>query len=121
MGVLLITHNLAVVAEVADRVAVMYAGEIVEAASAHELFENPRHPYTQGLLRSIPMIDRPTDYLHVIPGRPPDLTQALVSCPFVPRCPYAIARCETDHPELRPEPGNAAHELRCWNPHPFDE
>ncbi|MGH2749539.1 MAG: ABC transporter ATP-binding protein [Actinomycetota bacterium] len=120
MGVLLITHNLAVVGEVADRVAVMYAGEIVETAPAQELFDNPRHPYTQGLLRSIPIVDRQREYLHMIPGRPPDLTREIVGCPFAPRCPYA-SRGKTDHPELKPEPGNAAHEVRCWNPHPFDE
>src|SRR5215470_13453274 len=95
MGVLLITHNLAVVREVADRVAVMYAGEIVELAPAEELFEHPRHPYTQGLIRSMPK-PRRVERLHVIPGRPPDLTVQPAGCPFAPRCPQAIDRCATE-------------------------
>jgi oligopeptide/dipeptide ABC transporter ATP-binding protein len=115
MGVLLITHNLAVVREVADRVAVMYAGEIVELAPTEELFRHPQHPYTQGLLRSIPKARR-VPHLHVIPGRPPDLTKLPAGCPFAPRCPQVIARCESDHPLLEAAPGAPAHRFRCWNP-----
>jgi oligopeptide/dipeptide ABC transporter ATP-binding protein len=114
MGVLLITHNLAVVREVADRVAVMYAGEIVELAPTQELFERPRHPYTQGLIRSMPT-SRRVSHLYVIPGRPPDLTLRPPGCPFAPRCAQVIDRCQTEHPALEPAetPG---HVFRCWNP-----
>jgi oligopeptide/dipeptide ABC transporter ATP-binding protein len=118
MGVLLITHNLAVVREVADRVAVMYAGEIVEIAPTRELFERPRHPYTQGLIRSVPTARR-VSHLHVIPGRPPDLSVTPAGCPFAPRCPQVIDRCTTEHPTLEPAeaPG---HRFRCWNPAEFE-
>jgi oligopeptide/dipeptide ABC transporter ATP-binding protein len=117
MGVLLITHNLAVVREVADRVAVMYAGEIVELAPTEELFERPKHPYTQGLLRSLPGPER-VSHLHVIPGRPPDLTVRAAGCPFAPRCPQVTDRCDAEHPVL--EPADApGHLFRCWNPREF--
>jgi peptide/nickel transport system ATP-binding protein len=119
MGVLLITHNLTVVREVADRVAVMYAGEIVEIAPTERLFEDPRHPYTQGLILSIPT-GRRVSHLHVIPGRPPDLTRRVQGCPFAARCPHVIARCEQEHPRLEPAAsGDDGHAFRCWNPQPF--
>jgi oligopeptide/dipeptide ABC transporter ATP-binding protein len=114
MGVLLITHNLAVVREVADRVAVMYAGEIVELAPTEELFERPRHPYTQGLIRSMPT-QRRVSHLHVILGRPPDLTVQPPGCPFAPRCEQAIDRCTSEHPALE-TPEAPDHAFRCWNP-----
>jgi oligopeptide/dipeptide ABC transporter ATP-binding protein len=118
LAVLLITHNLAVVRQVAHRIAVMYAGEIVEEAPTDELFENPRHPYTQGLLRSIPSIDEERDYLLDIPGRVPDPRLAPPACLFAPRCPFDLARCWQVHPELEAElPG---HRFRCWNPQPFE-
>src|SRR5262249_352421 len=84
------------------RVAVMYAGELVELAPADELFEHPRHPYTQGLIRSMPK-PRRVERLHVIPGRPPDLTVRPAGCPFADRCPQVIAPCRTEHPA--PGPG----------------
>jgi oligopeptide/dipeptide ABC transporter ATP-binding protein len=118
MGVLLITHNLAVVREVADRVAVMYGGEIVESAPTAELFTRPRHPYTQGLIRSLPT-GRRVARLAVIPGRPPDLTRRPPGCPFAPRCPQAIERCEHEHPPLEPAADAPAHAFRCWNPREF--
>jgi oligopeptide/dipeptide ABC transporter ATP-binding protein len=118
MGVLLITHNLAVVREVADRVAVMYGGEIVETAPTAELFERPRHPYTQGLIRSLPTGRRVTR-LAVIPGRPPDLSRRPPGCPFAPRCPYASETCEREHPPLEPAAGAAEHLFRCWHPQEF--
>jgi oligopeptide/dipeptide ABC transporter ATP-binding protein len=96
----------------------MYAGEIVELSPTEELFENPRHPYTQGLIRSIPT-SRRVDRLHVIQGRPPDLTQLPSACPFAPRCEQAIKRCTTEHPDLEPMPGAPDHALRCWNPREF--
>jgi oligopeptide/dipeptide ABC transporter ATP-binding protein len=118
MGVLLITHNLAVVREVADRVAVMYGGEIVESAPTAELFARPRHPYTQGLLRSLPT-GRRVARLAVIPGRPPDLTRRPPGCPFAPRCPQVIERCEREHPSLEPAADVPEHAFRCWNPSEF--
>jgi oligopeptide/dipeptide ABC transporter ATP-binding protein len=118
LAVLLITHNLAVVRQVAHRVAVMYAGEIVEEAPTDELFENPRHPYTQGLLRSIPSIDEERDYLLDIPGRVPDPRLAPPACLFAPRCPFDLARCWQVHPELEAE--LPEHRFRCWNPQPFE-
>jgi oligopeptide/dipeptide ABC transporter ATP-binding protein len=118
LAVLLITHNLAVVRQVAHRVAVMYAGEIVEEAPSDDLFENPRHPYTQGLLRSIPSIEEERDYLLDIPGRVPDPRLPPPACLFAPRCPFDIARCWQTHPDLEPE--TPEHRFRCWNPQPFE-
>ena len=116
LAVLLITHNLAVVSQVADRVAVMYAGEIVEEAPASEIFANPRHPYTQGLLSSIPSAASDSKHLYTIPGRVPDPRVLPPACLFAPRCPYVISRCWHDHPGLEASNG---HLLRCWNPQPF--
>jgi peptide/nickel transport system ATP-binding protein len=118
LAALLITHNLAVVRQVADRVAVMYAGEIVEEASNDEIFENPRHPYTQGLLRSIPSMDEEREYLLDIPGRVPDPRAPPPACLFAPRCPFALNRCWQEHPHLEEESGE--HLLRCWNPQPVE-
>jgi len=116
LAVLLITHNLAVVSQVADRVAVMYAGEIVEEAPASEIFADPRHPYTQGLLSSIPSAAGDRKHLYTIPGRVPDPRVLPPACLFAPRCPYALRRCWQVHPELEAADGRT---LRCWNPQPF--
>lgn len=97
---LLITHDLGVVAELCDRVAVMYAGNIVELAGVKELFGNPLHPYTQGLMRAIPMIDRRMERLETIPGSVPDLIYPPTGCRFHPRCPFAFERCKLEKPEL---------------------
>ena len=99
MAVLLITHNLGLVAEFADRVAVMYAGRIAEEGATVPLFREPRHPYTQGLLRSV--IDLDTMKLYSVPGAPPSLLGESVGCPFVPRCEKRMAVCETVFPEIR--------------------
>ena len=117
MSMLLITHDLAVVAAVADRVAVMYTGEIVEQAPVDELFEDPRHPYTQGLLRALPQVSVKRQRLDPIPGLvpPPQLTPP--GCRFAPRCPHAIDQCWTEHPELSDEVGGRT--FRCFNPQPF--
>jgi oligopeptide/dipeptide ABC transporter ATP-binding protein len=117
MAVLLITHNLAVVAEVAARVAVMYAGETVEQAPTRELFIAPRHPYAQGLLRSLPEGGRRGQPFHVIRGRVPQLDEMPPACRFAPRCPHDIDRCTREHPDLV-EDGDG-RQLRCWNPQPF--
>ena len=111
-SVLLITHDLGVVAGMADRVVVMYAGQIVESAPTRALFARPAHPYTQGLLRSVP---RPSDDAHApltpIPGLPPDLSRPLPGCPFAPRCSRAIDVCHTTAPPL--EVVAPAHQARC--------
>jgi len=117
LSVVLITHNLGVVNEIADRVAVMYAGEIVETGTVAEIFANPRHPYTQGLLKSMPYLKSREKTLHVIPGRVPELWAMPAACRFAARCPNRIQPCVQTHPDLeRIEP---AHELRCYNPTPY--
>jgi peptide/nickel transport system ATP-binding protein len=111
LTILLITHNLSVVAEVCDRVAVMYAGEIVEAAPAHQIFERPRHPYTVGLLGARPRISAVEERLSDIRGRVPDLHDVPSGCRFNPRCFLAAERCRVEKPELRTLA--AGHESRC--------
>ena len=109
LTVLLITHDLGVVAELCDRVAVMYAGTIVETAPVAELFGNPRHPYTQGLLAALPGT---SDTLAPIPGRVPDLLNPPSGCRFHPRCPLAVDRCRAEAPELRGDTRQVAcHEV----------
>ena len=119
---LLITHDMGVVARTSQRVAVMYAGYVVESAPTRRLFAAPRHPYTVGLLASTPRIDRPIEALRPIPGSPPDPTRDLVGCPFAPRCPRRLPVCDTVMPALAPVPGEAppdpAHLVACHNPVP---
>jgi oligopeptide transport system ATP-binding protein len=98
MGLILITHDLGVVADVADRIAVMYAGRIVEQADAFELYARPAHPYTKGLLDSIPRLDQKGETLSAIGGLPPSLTNIPAGCPFNPRCHYAQDICRVDPP-----------------------
>jgi oligopeptide transport system ATP-binding protein len=113
-AVILITHDLGVVAGMTDRVVVMYAGKVVETAPTDELFANPRHPYTLGLLSSVPRLDEQrTSELRTIEGAPPDLLQPPPGCPFMPRCTFARAICRT-MPPLDPVAGNAAHRKACW-------
>jgi oligopeptide transport system ATP-binding protein len=102
MAVLLITHDLGVVCEVADRVTVMYGGRVVETCTADELFDRPGHPYTQALLNSIPQAGAVRSELPVIPGSPPSLHALPVGCSFHPRCGRAQQRCVDFRPELRP-------------------
>ncbi|WP_262508545.1 ABC transporter ATP-binding protein [Streptomyces spongiicola] len=99
-GLVLITHDLGVVADVADRIAVMYAGRIVETAPVHDLYKAPAHPYTRGLLDSIPRLDRKGEELYAIRGLPPNLTAVPPGCAFHPRCPMARDVCRTAEPEL---------------------
>jgi oligopeptide transport system ATP-binding protein len=113
VAMLIITHNLGVVARYADRVNVMYAGKIVERATARELYANPRHPYTLGLLRSVPRLDEPRRArLQPIPGQPPDLSRLPVGCSFAPRCTYVVDRCREQPPPL--EEVATAHVSACW-------
>lgn len=107
MAVLLITHDLGVVEEVAHRVAVCYSGQVVETASCEELFTNPRHPYTRGLLDSIPRLERPVGKLPSIPGTPPSLHEPLPGCPFQPRCSCRIEPCAS-------QPSPVFEGVRCW-------
>lgn len=108
---LLITHDLGIVAELCDRVAVMYAGNIVELADVGELFANPLHPYTKGLMRAIPMLDRKMDRLETIQGIVPDLINPPSGCRFHPRCSFALEKCKTVKPQLL-DVGNG-HTVAC--------
>jgi oligopeptide/dipeptide ABC transporter ATP-binding protein len=101
MAVMYITHDLGVVAETCDRVMVMYAGRIVEKAKVAELFTNPRHPYTQGLMKAIPRLNARRERLYVIKGMVPHFAEMPVGCAFHPRCPYAFRECLERKPELR--------------------
>jgi oligopeptide transport system ATP-binding protein len=112
-AVVIITHNLGVVARYADRVNVMYAGKIVETASAGELYKNPRHPYTIGLLKSVPRLDQARKQkLEVIEGSPPDLINMPEGCPFYARCTYRVERCVAEMPPLMPV--GDKHHAACW-------
>jgi peptide/nickel transport system ATP-binding protein/oligopeptide transport system ATP-binding protein len=117
LATILITHDLGVVAEIADRVLVMYAGRIAEQGTLDEIFYNPQHPYTWGLLGSLTRIDRPQQRrLTQIPGTPPSLVEPPQGCAFRPRCPHAFDRC-TEMPELEARLSEApAHLDRCWLP-----
>jgi len=113
VAMLIITHNLGVVARYADRVNVMYAGRIIERASAAELYATPRHPYTLGLLRSVPRLDEPRRArLAPIEGQPPDVTRLPPGCAFAPRCSYKVERCAETVPPL--EVFSPAHLSACW-------
>jgi oligopeptide/dipeptide ABC transporter ATP-binding protein len=112
MAVLLITHDLGVVAETCDRVVVMYGGEVVETADVEDLFRNPQHPYTQGLLKSIPRLGQASERLYTIEGNVPSIGQFPSGCKFRTRCPKAFAKCE-QHPE-RFATGDAEHTAACW-------
>jgi oligopeptide transport system ATP-binding protein len=102
-AVVLITHDLAVVAGICDRVVIMYAGRVVESGSVREIFRTPRHPYTQGLLRSVPMLTGdPAVDLPAIPGQPPDLERPPPGCAFAERCTHVMERCWREPPQLRP-------------------
>ncbi|MGA9520939.1 MAG: ABC transporter ATP-binding protein [Myxococcaceae bacterium] len=116
-AVLLITHDLGVVAGSADRVAVMYAGRIVEHGPVDEIFARPKHPYTQGLIRSIPRMDSDRRaQLTAIPGQPPDPARLPPGCPFRPRCPVAVDRCGSLRPSLTEVA--ADHRAACWEARP---
>ncbi len=118
-AIILITHDLGVVAEMCDRVAVMYAGEIVEQTDVRSLFADPKHPYTQGLIGSVPTLGLVQPELTTIPGAVPNLIDLPPACRFAPRCrarvELSVPHCEEIHPELRPvEDGQAGHDVRCW-------
>src|SRR6476659_116304 len=113
-SVILITHDLGVVAEIADDIAVMYAGRIVEYGATRDIFYDPQHPYTWGLLGSIPRLDRPKpEKLHSIAGSPPSLINLPQGCKFRPRCPHAFEKC-FEEPELKNRVDDKGHLDRCW-------
>jgi len=114
LAVILVTHDLGVVADIADRVLVMYAGRVVETGTLDQIFYDPRHPYTWGLLGSLTRLDRPRAHrLSQIKGMPPSLLQPPEGCHFRPRCPHAFERC-TEVPALEVRGGERGHEDRCW-------
>ncbi len=116
MGVMLITHDLAVVAQTCSRVVVMYLGQIVEEADVQTLFSEPLHPYTHGLMASIPRLTgQRSSRLYMIPGVVPLLNQIPTGCRFAPRCPYADERCHRQMPDLN-ACGAEGHKVRCWKP-----
>ena len=110
-AVMLVTHDMGVIAETADRVAVMYAGRIVEIGPVREVIQRPSHPYTEGLMASIPALDVRVDRLRQIDGAMPRLTAIPPGCPYNPRCPKVFARCVEDRPGLMPARGTQA---ACW-------
>jgi peptide/nickel transport system ATP-binding protein/oligopeptide transport system ATP-binding protein len=118
MAIVWITHDLGVIAGIADRVMVMYGGQVVEQAPVRELFANPRHPYTRALLQTVPALHGPrAAKLRVIEGQPPILGAAPSSCPFAPRCAHAFDRCRAENP-VRRDVGQG-HDVACfWNPEP---
>jgi oligopeptide transport system ATP-binding protein len=112
LAMIFVTHNLGIVARVCDRVAVMYAGRIVEAGPVTTLFRAPRHPYTRALLESVPRLDETTEWLTAIEGQPPDLAALPPGCAFAPRCPQVMDRCRAEAP---PEfAAGVDHASRCW-------
>jgi len=120
MSIILVTHDLGVVAEMADSVAVMYCGRIVEEAEAHDLFHSPRHPYTEGLLRSLPRVDRDLEDLTPIEGWVPSPFELPEGCRFEPRCPYSTDQCKDLNPDLGVPPTSPqsqnVHRVACFHP-----
>jgi oligopeptide transport system ATP-binding protein len=117
MAVILITHDLGVVAGFSNRVVVMYAGKVVEAGLTRDIFHNPQHPYTKGLLAAVPRLDSRGKRLAPIPGRPPSLLNPPSGCPFWPRCSHAMEVCSLQEPETWIF--EAGHHVNCWLHHPY--
>ena len=112
-AIIMITHDLGVVAEIADDVEVMYAAKVVEQAEVHDLFHRPQHPYTWGLMGSLPRLDADVERLTQIPGQPPSLLRPPTGCRFHPRCPYVMEVCKTTEPRLVPTQRDAEHLQAC--------
>lgn len=116
-AILMITHDLGVVADIADEIAVMYAGEIIEKGPTEEIFYKPEHPYTWALLNSVPRIDKSnTETLYTIEGTIPNMLNPPKGCAFCARCPYAFNICSVKNPDKTRI--NENHEVRCWLTHP---
>jgi oligopeptide/dipeptide ABC transporter ATP-binding protein len=112
VGLIFITHDFGIVAKMCDRVAVMYAGRIVEQGSVRDIFNNPSHPYTEALLASVPKMDEDVDRLYSIEGQPPTLHDLPPGCPFAPRCQYVMDHCREEYP-ARVSVGEG-HFASCW-------
>jgi oligopeptide/dipeptide ABC transporter ATP-binding protein len=113
-AIIIITHDLGVVAEVADDIVVMYAAKIAEEGSVGSIFNRPHHPYTWGLLGSLPRLDTDVERLAQIPGQPPSLLNPPAGCRFNPRCPYVMDICRQKLPELEPVSGDSGHRQACY-------
>lgn len=115
-AIILISHDLGVIATLCSRVIVMYAGQIAEVGTAQDIFHHPQHPYTWGLLQSVPRMDLPQQQMLIgIDGQPPDLLHPPTGCPFHPRCPYAMVICKSQYPEVTEV--NQGHSVKCWLQH----
>ncbi|UOQ92471.1 ABC transporter ATP-binding protein [Halobacillus shinanisalinarum] len=112
MGVVMVTHDMGVVAEVADHVMVMYAGHVVETGTVEEIFSNPSHPYTKGLLASVPNVDDANQSLEAIPGSLPNINEEIEGCRFHPRCPFATEKCKQEDPPHFSI--SSSHQSKCW-------
>jgi oligopeptide/dipeptide ABC transporter ATP-binding protein len=115
-AILLITHNFGVVAQMADDVAVLYGGRIVETGDVEEMHDRPYHPYTHALLATLPRLNETRGQLHAIPGVPPELSSAPEHCPFMPRCPKVMTVCREDPAPSLERKNGTAHEVACYNP-----
>ncbi len=116
MAIIMITHDLGIIADMADEVMIMYAGKVMETASRHDLYYEPHHPYTTGLLGSLPQSGHEGERLVPIPGQPPSLIGPPPGCPFWPRCGFAMPKCRLEVPPLRAVPGAPGHTSACWLP-----
>lgn len=115
-AILLITHDFGVVAQMADQVAVMYAGRVVESGGVMEMLKAPLHPYTHGLLATLPRVDGANEHLRQIPGQQPELSEPSEHCPFLPRCSKVLNACRTGAPPALELPEGRAHLVACYNP-----
>jgi len=112
LGLIFITHDFGIVAKMCDKVAVMYAGKIVEQGTVRDIFNHPSHPYTEALLASVPKLEEDVDRLYSIEGQPPALHDLPPGCPFAPRCPYVMEQCREEYPHAFQL--NEAHSAACW-------
>ena len=116
MAIIIITHDLGIIADMADQVIIMYGGRVMETAGRRDAYYRPHHPYTSGLLNSLPQSGHEGERLSPIPGQPPSLIEPPPGCPFWPRCSFAMPRCRSEVPPLRGLPGPPVHRSACWLP-----
>jgi oligopeptide/dipeptide ABC transporter ATP-binding protein len=114
LSMLFITHDFAVAANIGDRIAVMYAGELVEVAPTHQIYRAPRHPYTRALIRAVPSLEDADRALTAIPGQPPDMRSVPPGCRFAPRCPYAAEVCRVERPRMVVDDADGSSAVACW-------
>jgi oligopeptide/dipeptide ABC transporter ATP-binding protein len=112
LGMIFVSHDFGVIAKMCDRVAVMYAGKVVEVGELRQIFNNPSHPYTVGLMNAVPQLGKRVSRLYAIPGQPPSLHDLKEGCPYVPRCPFAHDRCRAAYPPTTQI--EAGHFADCW-------